>query len=111
MGDAHSWAQSARNNGFITGQRPTPGAIVVYQSGTAGIRGWRGHVAYVEAVNGDYMTISESNCGETLPYLAPFPTPHQVNWKQWEGRGQEFIYLPSSSFNTGSQHFLQQNPR
>jgi surface antigen len=51
MGNASSWVSSARSQGFATGSAPQVGAVA--QSGN--------HVAYVEAVNGNTVTVSEMN--------------------------------------------------
>lgn len=55
-GNAGTWLSGARSYGYATGSDPRAGAILVtYEGGRAG------HVAYVEAVNGDQVTISEMN--------------------------------------------------
>jgi len=59
--DARHWYADAQANGFATGQRPMPGAIIVY-----GLeRGIYGHVAYIEAAYADgTFTLADSNiCG------------------------------------------------
>jgi N-acetylmuramoyl-L-alanine amidase len=54
-GNASSWAQYARVAGFVVNNAPAPGAIM--QNG-----GGAGHVAIVEAVNGDgSLTLTEMN--------------------------------------------------
>lgn len=59
-GNANSWLVNARAYGFKTGSVPQTGAIMVLTEG-----GWLGrrygHVAYVEAVTGSWVTISEMN--------------------------------------------------
>jgi len=56
FGNAGTWLTGARAYGFATGSVPQVGAIMVtYEGGAAG------HVAYVEAVNGDQVTVSEMN--------------------------------------------------
>jgi len=55
-GNAISWLANARAAGFATGSEPQAGAIMVTTEG-----GWTGHVAMVDAVNGDQVTISEMN--------------------------------------------------
>jgi len=59
-GHAKSWLTNARAAGYKTGSTPQAGAIVVLTEG-----GWLGriygHVAYVESVNGSWVTISEMN--------------------------------------------------
>lgn len=55
-GNAGTWLNGAKAFGFETGDAPRVGAIMVTSEG-----GYAGHVAYVEAVNGDEVTISEMN--------------------------------------------------
>jgi surface antigen len=59
-GHAKSWLVNARAAGYRTGSAPQVGAIMVLTEG-----GWLGrrygHVAYVEAVKGNWVTISEMN--------------------------------------------------
>lgn len=54
-GNAGAWLYNARAYGYATGSEPAPGAIMVTRES------WWGHVAYVESVSGDYVTISEMN--------------------------------------------------
>lgn len=54
-GNAKDWLANARAAGYATGSQPTPGAIMVTRES------WWGHVAYVESVSGDSVTISEMN--------------------------------------------------
>jgi uncharacterized protein YraI len=84
-GDAANWADSARRADppFEVGKRAKPGAAVVFQPGQAGA-GEHGHVAYVEAVRGPRMTISEANF--------PGTKPGHLRTLQWRGKGFEFIY-------------------
>lgn len=59
-GHAKTWLVNARAYGFITGSTPEVGAIMVTSEG-----GWLGraygHVSYVEAINGSWITVSEMN--------------------------------------------------
>ncbi len=59
-GHAKSWLVNARAAGYSTGSTPKVGAIMVMTEG-----GWMGrrygHVAYVESINGSWITISEMN--------------------------------------------------
>lgn len=59
-GHAKSWLVNARAAGYQTGSVPQVGAIMVMTEG-----GWMGraygHVAYVESINGSWITISEMN--------------------------------------------------
>jgi len=54
-GDAKAWLNSARRAGYTTGDSPAAGAIVVTSES------WWGHVAYVESVDGNEITLSEMN--------------------------------------------------
>lgn len=54
-GNAKNWLNSARSAGYSTGSAPAVGAIGVTSES------WWGHVTYVEAVDGDSVTISEMN--------------------------------------------------
>jgi len=53
--NANNWENNARKIGWSVSQTPTVGSIAQTDNGT-----W-GHVAYVEAVNGDNITVSEYN--------------------------------------------------
>jgi len=55
-GNAGTWLAGAKSAGKDTGKTPQVGAIMVTSEG-----GKAGHVAYVEAVSGDKVTISEMN--------------------------------------------------
>ena len=55
-GNAITWLSHAQIAGFPTGYTPSVGAIMVTSEG-----GYTGHVAYVEAINGEDITISEMN--------------------------------------------------
>jgi len=59
-GHAKSWLVNARAAGRPTGSTPQIGAIMVMTEG-----GWMGrtygHVAYIESINGSWITISEMN--------------------------------------------------
>lgn len=55
-GHAKSWLTNARAYGFSTGSTPTAGSIVVTTENR-----WYGHVAYVEAVHENTITVSEMN--------------------------------------------------
>jgi surface antigen len=59
-GNALNWAKSAERAGFPVGVVPAVHAVAVFQPGQYGA-GRYGHVAYVTAVTGDKITISEDN--------------------------------------------------
>lgn len=58
-GDAKTWYSVAKNNGYSVGSTPKKNSIAVWSSGTYG------HVAYVEKVSGNNVTITESNWDKT----------------------------------------------
>lgn len=61
-GDASEWWAMNEAGGFYeTGDTPELGAIVCWTGGRSG-----GHVAVVEAIDGDMITISESHYGGTF---------------------------------------------
>lgn len=55
-GNAKSWLTNSRAYGYRTGKTPVAGSVIVTTENR-----WYGHVAYVEAVNGNTITISEMN--------------------------------------------------
>lgn len=55
-GHAKSWLYNSRAYGYKTGTTPVAGSIVVTTENR-----WYGHVAYVEAVHGNTITLSEMN--------------------------------------------------
>ncbi len=54
-GNANQWYYNAQASGFSVGSTPVPGAIAWTGAG------YYGHVAYVEAVSGGMVTVSEMN--------------------------------------------------
>jgi surface antigen/LysM repeat protein len=54
-GNAGTWLYKAKSMGYATGRAPRPGAIMVSSES------WWGHVAIVEKVSGNSITISEMN--------------------------------------------------
>lgn len=60
-GNAKDWANSARAEGKSVDGKAKKGDIVVFQPGALGADSTYGHVAVVEDVAGDKITISESN--------------------------------------------------
>lgn len=56
-GDAYMWLNSAQRAGFATGREPRVHAIMHNYGGWGGL----GHVAFVEKVEGDKVTVSEMN--------------------------------------------------
>lgn len=56
IGNAYTWYNTAKNAGRKVGSTPKANSIAVFNT-TSGY----GHVAYVEAVNGNTVTVSEAN--------------------------------------------------
>jgi surface antigen len=91
-GDAGNWVTSAQHAGFATSERARPRAVVVFApeqadgtyKGIARHAGPYGHVAFVKAVKGPNMTITESNV----------VGPGRVDTRRlaWRGKGFHFIY-------------------
>jgi len=75
-GDARDWLVNARAQGLATSDRPSVGAIAVYQPG--GEYSAYGHVALVVAVSPHKYTVSEMNApkwGEVSTRVLPWPDP------------------------------------
>jgi len=77
-GNAKDWLYNAKRYGFQTGFEPTPGSIIVTKES------WYGHVAYVESVSGNYVTISEMSMGHGIRHI------RTLNKNDWRIRG--YIY-------------------
>lgn len=60
-GNARTWLASAVAKGYETGSYPAPNSVVVLAGRTYG------HVAYVEAYDGEKITISEGNSSNPCP--------------------------------------------
>jgi surface antigen len=60
-GNAKTWIYQASQYGLTTGNEPQVGAIIQTRENS-----YYGHVAYVEAVEGDYVTISEMHLGQGI---------------------------------------------
>lgn len=72
-GHAKSWLYNARQYGFATGSTPKLGAIMQTREG-----GYYGHVTYVEAISGSYVTISEMHLGYGIRKVR---TLHKDDWR------------------------------
>ena len=72
-GHAKTWLYKAQQYGFATGAAPKPGAIVQTREG-----GYYGHVAFVEAVSGSYITVSEMHLGYGIRKVR---TLHVNDWR------------------------------
>lgn len=59
-GNAEYWAENAAHNGWTVTSTPTPYSIAVFPPGVNGA-GADGHVAWVTAVSGNHVTVSEMN--------------------------------------------------
>ncbi|GBG95473.1 hypothetical secreted protein [Ligilactobacillus salitolerans] len=71
-GNGGQWDSSARQQGFTVNNQPAVGSLVVFHPGQS-VGGqwtadsWAGHVAYVESVNGNTITISQGGMGFSNP--------------------------------------------
>ena len=72
-GDAKTWIYKAPEYGFATGNEPKAGAIMATREHSR-----YGHVAYVEAINGEYVTISEMSLGRGVKIVR---TLHKDDWR------------------------------
>lgn len=72
-GHAKTWIYKAPQYGFSTGNEPKIGAIVQTRDNS-----YYGHVAYVENVEGDYITISEMHLGQGIKKVR---TLHKDDWR------------------------------
>ncbi|MFH1308450.1 MAG: CHAP domain-containing protein [Patescibacteria group bacterium] len=72
-GHAKTWIYKAPQYGFATGGEPRAGAIVQTRENS-----YYGHVAYVESVNGNYITISEMSLGYGIRKVR---TLHKDDWR------------------------------
>lgn len=72
-GNANTWFRKAPQYGFATGNEPRVGAIMATREGSA-----YGHVAYVEAINGDYVTVSEMSLGRGIKIVR---TLNKDDWR------------------------------
>lgn len=80
-GNAMNWAKSAKRASFPVGAVPAVHAVAVFQPGQYGA-GRYGHVAYVTAVRGSKITISEDN----------FLGGRRPDMRTIDASGLEFIY-------------------
>jgi hypothetical protein len=63
MGDGGAWDDRGARAGYPTDDSPAAGAVAVWDGGTAMTRSRRGHVAYVERVDGDTIEITDDSTG------------------------------------------------
>jgi len=77
-GNAKDWLYNAKRYGFQTGSEPAHGSIIVTKES------WYGHVAYVEAVSGNNVTISEMSMGHGIRHI------RTLSKNDWRIRG--YIY-------------------
>jgi surface antigen len=80
-GDAENWIESAQALNFPTGTKPRVGAVAVFRPGQYRAGNY-GHVAYVTAVDGEMITVTEANFRHHKA-----GTSRTLTW-----RGLRFIY-------------------
>lgn len=71
-GNGGNWDSSARSQGFAVDNTPAAGSLVVFHPGQSvggqwTADGYAGHVAYVESVSGNTITISQGGMGFSSP--------------------------------------------
>jgi len=71
-GNANTWIYKAPQYGFATGNEPKLGAVMVTRESAYG------HVAYVEAINGGYVTVSEMSLGRGIKTVR---TLNEDDWR------------------------------
>ena len=64
LGNALTWGVRAQAQGFRVNGQPRVGAVMVLQPGVQGAHRRYGHVAYVTAVQGNVVTVSQMNGGQ-----------------------------------------------
>ncbi len=99
LGNASHWAWNASQHGVPVNQTPTAGAIAQWDS-NAGGTGPDGHVAYVEAVNGNSITVSE-DVYSTGPFRWRTITTGDAKWPT------NFIHFkdqPNSNPGSSARH-------
>ena len=79
------WGRTS--DGYPRGQSAKLGAIVCWSGGSAG------HVAVVEAINGNYITISESSWGGTYFRTRTGTISELTSWLGSSYRFQGYIYI------------------
>lgn len=93
-GNAESWANQAQDAGWTVVDEPEPRSVAVYSSSLVG---GVGHVAWVDAVNGIDMTITEMNFGSDATAANGYRT---TGFSQFGTRiareipGMRFILIP-----------------
>ncbi|MDH6246843.1 CHAP domain-containing protein [Mycobacterium sp. OTB74] len=94
-GPAADWAGQARGAGWTVVSDPQPRALVVFDAAAAGNP--YGHVAWVDAVNGNDLTITEMNYGRGGTKDNGY---HTVGFRQFDtrhiksGPGLSYILVP-----------------
>lgn len=88
-GNGGNWDASARAQGFAVDNHPTAGSLVVFHPGQSvggqwTADGYAGHVAYVESVSGNTITISQGGMG--------FSNPGGPNYQTVSNAGQ-YTYI------------------
>ena len=88
-GNGGNWDSSARSQGFAVDNTPAAGSLVVFHPGQSVGGQWTadgsaGHVAYVESVRGNTITISQGGMG--------FPDPSGPNY-QTISNANQYTYI------------------
>jgi len=98
-GDAANWIRSARARRIPTGNVPVVGAVAVWAALQRGA-GEFGHVAYVEAVRGDTIVVSETHWGRS----------QHIHRRTTAWRGLRFVYGGPAGDGPGSPGLVAAAP-
>ncbi len=99
LGNAGDWATNARAKGFRVDSTPKVGSIAQWSS-TSSYAPGSGHVAYVEAVNGSTISLSDSNYKLTARSRGG-----SSRWTVTRGEGQypnAFLHIKDVPTSSGS---------
>jgi surface antigen len=82
-GNAHTWNDKAALCGIRVDREVAPGSVIVFEAKASAPGGGAytdsGHVAYVDAVEGNLVYISEASCGAGLGHRAVWDTSFILN--------------------------------
>ena len=96
--NAENIFENAKKHGLKTGNTPKLGAMIVWQKGaTLTSSDGAGHVAIVEKIDGDTITLSESGYGCQNPFWTTVRKPPYSNGEGFTLLG--FVYQPDSAHN------------
>ena len=99
-GNANTWDDTARALGYTVNGTPAVGAVAYWDNG------YYGHVAWVSAVNGGYVTVEEYNYDydggyheRTIPASEPYGYIHIKDLSSWGGGSVSEPAEPTVTFS------------